>query len=109
VYLGPSGRMLTGSALLGQQAQERAQAVARGLERGSKKRELEHTRHAMEAKVAALRAEYEIEQMRALRMAGQDRERAAVLIDDRVRMARQRHADSGSGRKTSERKSGGPR
>ena len=107
VYLGPSGLLLTGSALLGQQAQERAQAVVRELEAGGKKRELEHKRQAMEAQIAALRAEFEIEQMKALKVAGQDKERATVLTDDRVQMARQRQADVVKATSTTKHESGG--
>jgi circadian clock protein KaiC len=107
VYLGPSGFLLTGSALLVQQAHEQAQAVVREQEAGGKKRELEHKRQAMEAQIAALRAEFEIEQIKAQRAVAQDEERATVLTDDRVQMAKQRQADAVKARKTMKDKSGG--
>ncbi|HYW84237.1 MAG TPA: ATPase domain-containing protein, partial [Spirochaetia bacterium] len=107
VYLGPSGFLLTGSALLVQQAHEQAQAVVREQEAGGKKRELEHKRLAMEAQIATLRAEFEIEQIKALRAVAQDEERATVLTDDRVQMAKQRQADAVKARKTLKHKSGG--
>jgi circadian clock protein KaiC len=107
VYLGPSGLLLTGSALLVQKAHEQAQAVVREQEAGGKKRELEQKRQAMEAQIAALRAEFEVEQMKALKVVGQDEERATVLTDDRVQMARQRQADAVKETSTTKHKSGG--
>ena len=94
VYLGPSGVLLTGSALLVQQAHDQAQSVLQEQEAGGRKRELEHKREVMEAQVAALRAGFEIEQVKALRSVAQDDERATVLTDDRVQMAKQRQADA---------------
>jgi circadian clock protein KaiC len=109
VYLGPSGFLLTGSALMVQHAHEQAQSVEREQEAGAKKRELEHKRRAMEAQIAALQAEFEIEQLKALRVVAQEEERATVLTDDRVQMAKQRQADAGKARKTMHQKSGGSR
>ncbi len=67
VYLGPSGLLLTGSSLLVEHAHEQAQAVEREQEAGTKKRELEYKQQAIEAQIAALRAEFEIERLKALR------------------------------------------
>ena len=105
VYLGPSGFLLTGSALMVQHAHEQAQAVEREQEAGAKKRELEHKRRAMEAQIAALQAEFEIEQLKALRVVAQEEARATVLTDDRVQMAKQRQADAGKARKSMHQKS----
>ena len=107
VYLGPSGAMLTGSARLVQQAQEEARAVVRKQEMEGQKRELEYKRQAMDAQIAALRAEFEIEQLKALKAVAQDEERARVLADDRVQMAKQRRAGDVKSRKAVKRTSGG--
>lgn len=109
VYLGPSGAMLTGSARLVQQALEEARAVVRKQEMEAQKRELEYKRQAMDAQVAALRAEFEIVQLKARKVVAQDEERARVLADDRVQMARQRRAVDVKTRKTIKPASGGSR
>jgi circadian clock protein KaiC len=94
VYLGSSGLMLTGSALLVERAQEQAEAVAGKQEAGTKTRELGYKQQAVEAQIAALRAEFEIERLRALKITAQDAERHTVLTGDREQMARQRQADA---------------
>ncbi len=106
VYLGSSGLLLTGSSLLVEQAHEQALAVAQNQEAGTKKRELEYKQKAIEAQIAALRAEFEIEQLKALKMDAQDEERDTVRTDDRVQMAKQRQADAVKGRHMTERRSG---
>lgn len=107
VYLGPSGLLLTGSALLGQHAQERAQAVVREQQAEGRRRELEHKRLSMEAGIAALRAEFGIEQMKAQRVLGQDEKRATVLTGDRVQMAKKRQADAVKATRTLKHRAGG--
>lgn len=109
VYLGSSGLLLTGSALLVEQAHEQAQAVAGKQEAGTKKRELEYKQQAIEAQIAALRAEFEIERLKALKIDAQDEERDTVLTGDRVQMARQRQADAVKGKLVTARTSGGRR
>jgi len=109
VYLGPSGFLLTGSSLMVQHAHEQAQAIEQKQEAGAKKRELEHKRRAMQAQIAALRAEFEIEQLKALRVIKQEEARATVLTDDRAQMAKQRKADTAKAKKPSRRKAGGSR
>ncbi len=93
VYLGPSGAMLTGSARLVQQALEEARAVVGKQEMEAQERELEYKRQAMDAQIAALRAEFEIVQLKALKLVAQDEERARVVADDRGQMAKQRQVD----------------
>jgi circadian clock protein KaiC len=107
VYLGPSGTLLMGSARLVRQAQEEAQAVVRRQEAEGQKRELEYKRQAAEAQIAALRAGFEIEDLKARRTIAQEGERARVVADDRGQMAKQRQADAVKTRKTIRRKSGG--
>ncbi len=54
----------------------------------------------MEAQIALLQAEFEVEQAEATKTIGQDQTRAGVLAGDRVHMARQRRSDAGAARKT---------
>jgi hypothetical protein len=68
---------------------------------------LEHKRRAMEAQIAALQAEFEIEKLKALRVIEQEEARATVRTDDRVQMAKQRQADAAKARQPSRRKAGG--
>jgi circadian clock protein KaiC len=100
VYVGPSGVLLTGSARVVLEAQEKAQALVRGQEIEGKHRELKHKRQAMEAQIAVLRAEFEVEQAEAAKTIGQDQTRAGVLAGDRVQMARLRQSDAGAAGKT---------
>ncbi|HUX49868.1 MAG TPA: circadian clock protein KaiC [Spirochaetia bacterium] len=107
VYLGPSGLLLTGSALLVEQARETALSVAGKQEAGTKKRELEYKRQAIEAQITALRAEFEIERLKALKIDAQERERDTVLTGDRVQLARQRQADAAKRKPDDQSGSGG--
>ena len=100
VYVGPSGLLLAGGAREALEALEKAQALVRGQETESKKRNLERKRQAMEAQIALLQAEFEVEQAEATKTIGQDQTRAGVLAGDRVQMARQRQSDAGAARRT---------
>ena len=104
VYIGPSGVLLTGSARMTLEAQEKAQALVGKQQTEGTKRALESKRQALEAQIAALRAEFEVEQAEATKTMGQDQTRAGVLAGDRVQMARLRQGDSASAGKTSKRK-----
>lgn len=99
VYLGPAGGLLTGSARAALEAQELAQAVEREQQTEGRTRELERRRQAMEAHIAALRAEFEVEQAEILKAVGQDQARLRVLAADRAQMGQARQADvSGAGK-----------
>ena len=65
---------------------------------------MESKRQALEAQIAVLQAEFEIEEAEAAKTIGQDQKRAGVLAGDRVQMARQRQSDAGAGGKTCKRK-----
>ncbi len=65
VYLGPSG-VLTGSARLTREAAERAEALARNQEIERASRTLEQRRTALEAQIAALWSEFEVQQAKTL-------------------------------------------
>jgi circadian clock protein KaiC len=84
--------------------QEKAHTLVREQTTEGRKRERERKRQAMEAQIAALRAEFEVEQAEATKTMGQDQTRAGVLAGDRVQMARLRQGDSASAGKTSKRK-----
>jgi circadian clock protein KaiC len=100
VYVGPSGDLLAGSARDALEAQEKAQALVREQKTEGTKRELERKRQAMEAQIAALRAEFEVEQAGAAKTIEQDQTRAGVLAGDRVQMSRLRQADATAAGKT---------
>ena len=90
VYLGPSGILLTGSARGALEAQEQAQFLVREQEASGRTRALERKRAALEAQVAALRAEYGVEEAELQREITQGDARTAKLAGDRVEMGRQR-------------------
>jgi circadian clock protein KaiC len=100
VYLGPSGILLTGSARGALEAQEQAQALVREQEASGRTRALERKRDALEAQIAALRAEYGVEETELQRGIAQGDARAAMLAGDRVEMGRQRQAPTTATRKT---------
>lgn len=95
VYVGPSGVLLTGSARDALEAQEKAQSLVRAQETEARERERERKRQAMEAQIALVRAEFDVEQAEAAKTIGQDQRRAGVLAGDRVEMARLRQSDPG--------------
>jgi circadian clock protein KaiC len=101
VYAGPSG-VLTGSARLTQEAQERASALAQEQELTRKERSLERLRAAFEAELVALRAKFDAEQADLAIGIDENRTRATRLRADRDDIAQSRSADapgSGNGRK----------
>jgi circadian clock protein KaiC len=86
IYTG-SGVVLTGSARVVQEAEEEASELARRSELDRKLRVLEHKRKAMDAKIAALRAEFDTESEELSLMAEEERKRQSVLAKDRLKMA----------------------
>ena len=106
VCVGPSGVLLTGSARVVLEAQERAQALVREQEAGGRNRDLERRRQAMEARIASLRAEYEVEQAQAAKLREEDQMRTGVLARDRVSMGRMRQADVAAAGKAASREQG---
>jgi circadian clock protein KaiC len=93
VYTGPEG-VLTGSARVSQEAQERAKAVARREEAGRRQRELDRRRHALEAQIAALRAEAVAAEEEGRLLASQDQGREDVREQDRERMGKRRGGET---------------
>jgi circadian clock protein KaiC len=94
VYLGPEG-VLTGSARQAQEAREKAATLLRQEELESKQRELDRKRDALEARIAALRKEFEAEEETAQRAIARQVAREEVVDQDRRRMGKSRQADNG--------------
>jgi circadian clock protein KaiC len=93
VYLGTSG-VLTGSARIAQEAREREEKFTRELETRQYREQLERKRQALEARIAALRAEFAAEEREVARTIELQREREQRFVDDRSAMARSRRAPS---------------
>ncbi|MFA6957499.1 MAG: circadian clock protein KaiC [Thermoanaerobaculia bacterium] len=90
VYVGPSGLLLAGGARASLEAVEKAQTVVRGQEAELKVRQLERKRQAMEAQIAVLRAEFDLEESESAKTIGQDEVRARILAADNLRLNRLR-------------------
>jgi circadian clock protein KaiC len=91
-YIGPNG-VLTGASRVAQAAREKAEALAGRQEAARRKRELEHKRMMIEQQIAALRAEYETEEVDLRRIDEQLGTRTRVLNAERTELARLRQAD----------------
>ena len=103
VYVGPEG-VLTGSSRLSLEARERASVLASQQESERKQRERELKREALEARIVALRKEFEIDDNETALLASEERARREQLEDDRQAMANSRGADKGNGNVRSRRK-----
>ncbi|WP_295389031.1 circadian clock protein KaiC [uncultured Thiodictyon sp.] len=93
VYAGPGG-VLTGSARLAQEAQERADDLVRRQDIDRRQRELERKRAALEAQIAALRLDFAAQEADALALIERERAREAQLEQERKDMAWSRKADA---------------
>jgi circadian clock protein KaiC len=93
VYLGPEG-MLTGSARLSQELHERAATVVRRQDTEMRKRDRDRRREALEARITALRKEFDAEERESQFVAGQDEAREKTLEEDRAAMRLRRHASN---------------
>jgi circadian clock protein KaiC len=92
VYVGPSG-LLTGSARVAQEARERAEAQVRKQEAQRKSFELKHKRNQLEAQIARMRAEFEIEEQGLLGGMHEMQLQEKQIVTDRLDMPRVRKAD----------------
>ena len=92
VYIGLEG-VLTGSSRLAQESREQAAAVARSEEIAAKRRELERARHVSEARITAIRLEYQGQEDELRRAIAQDEAREQRLIQARRKMGQSRKAD----------------
>jgi circadian clock protein KaiC len=93
VYVGPSG-VLTGSARLSKEIQDKGAELARQEETEVKKHGLEARQKALEAQIAALHAELELGKGDLKRIMSQEKERQRHLDEERKAMGRMRKADS---------------
>lgn len=92
VYLGPGG-VLTGSMRLAQEAREKAAALRWQEDIERELRERQRKREALDARIVAMRKEFEAEEDEAKRVAAQREAGEKTLAGDRDAMARSRHAD----------------
>jgi circadian clock protein KaiC len=92
VYVGPSG-VLTGSARLVQEAQEKAVEMVREQEVESRQLELERKRTVLEAQIAALQAEFGEQETTSKKIIGQEHAQEAQLAQERTDMGLSRKAD----------------
>jgi len=103
VYVGPDG-VLTGSSRLSQETREKATSVARQQEAERKERDRTRKREALEARIAALRKDFEVEEEEAQTSEGQDALREELMAANREAMARSRKADVANGSSSRKRK-----
>jgi circadian clock protein KaiC len=93
VYVGPEG-VLTGSSRLSQEAREQAAALARQHEAERRDRDRMRKREALEARIAALRKEFEVEEAEAETTSAQDVSAEETIAQNREAMSRSRQADA---------------
>jgi circadian clock protein KaiC len=88
--------VLTGSSRWSQAARENAALVRQqGVERNDRERKRKRKRELLEARIAALRKEFEMEEEDAEISSAQESSRARITSENREAMARSRHADRG--------------
>jgi len=92
-YIGAEG-VLMGSARSSQVARETAAQVERGLATEQKERELRRKQQLYEAQLMALQGQYETERDAIVRELQEAKQRERVIADQRLEIARLRHADS---------------
>jgi len=96
VYVGPEG-ILTGSSRLSQESREKAADLRRQQEGERIARERQRKRDALEARILALRKEFDLEEVEAETLDAQEVLRERSVEEDRAAMAISRKADSGNG------------
>jgi circadian clock protein KaiC len=96
VYVGPDG-VLTGSSRLSQEAREKAAALARQQETERRQRERTRKREALEARIVALRKEFESGEDEAETVGAEGVLREKLIVENREAMARSRQSDKVSG------------
>lgn len=98
VYVGTNG-VLTGSARLTQEAQDRAAQMVRKQEIERLQLELTGKQQVLEAQIAAMRAEFEVQKTASLRITGQEQAQGRQLAQGRVDMGRSRDEDMTANKK----------
>jgi circadian clock protein KaiC len=94
VYVGPDS-VLTGSSRLAQEGREKATALLRMQEIEFKEKERARRREALEARITAMRKEFEAEEVEVIRVLGDAEVLQKTLLQDQERMAISRQADHG--------------
>jgi circadian clock protein KaiC len=92
VYVGPEG-VLTGSSRLSQEAREKAAEAARRQETDRRERDLQRKREVLEARILALRKEFEAEQEQFALLTAQEVATEKASTEARDQMAFSRKAD----------------
>jgi circadian clock protein KaiC len=92
VYVGPSG-VLTGSARLAQEADEKAREVTRQQEAARRQAELERTRCSLESQILALQNDLSMNEQELQILTTREQKRRRAIQADRIGMQRSRHAD----------------
>ena len=93
VYLGPEG-VLTGSARMSQEGREKAAGTSRRQVREGRKRELSRKAQIFEARMAMLRAEFEMDEETIQQNISESTLLDKELLRDRGQMVRSREADA---------------
>jgi circadian clock protein KaiC len=93
VYVGASG-VLTGSARLTQEAQDQAAQMLRKQEIERQQLELASKHQVLEAQIAAMRAEFEVQKTTSLRITGQEQAQGVQLAQGRLDMGLSRNEDT---------------
>jgi circadian clock protein KaiC len=94
VYLGPSGGLLMGSARAVQEANEITEAVAQDQKVERKKRELESRLKALDAQIALLNSEFEVQKEEVDKLILEEQNRNKALLNGKIKRADIRKADS---------------
>ena len=92
VYVGPAG-VLTGSARLTQETQEKAQALSRQQEIERNQREIERKQQIMESQISTIRSQFEADKENLEIASNQQKAAGQILAVGRQDIARQRKAD----------------
>jgi circadian clock protein KaiC len=98
VYVGPSG-VLTGSARISQETQERDSEWVREREIERRKLNVETKRKALEAQIASLRAQFQAEEQELKKLTEQEEMRQRGVSQLREKIARMRKEDENSERR----------
>jgi circadian clock protein KaiC len=98
VYVGPSG-VLTGSARISQEAQERNIESTHQKEIERRKLNVETKRKALEAQIASLRAQFQAEEQELKKLTEQETMRQRTVLKLQEKIARMRKEDENSERR----------
>jgi len=89
-YIGASG-VLTGSARMAQEANEKAEVLIRKNDVERKKRDIDRKRKALEAQIATMQIDFELEESESVKMMETEQATIKRLEQDKVEMAESRN------------------